>query len=107
MAIRCKTTNEQKSYKIGGDGGMRHQQSNTNRRTWRDVMESASGMDNAETSAHNLVYADSWRKCDRKDVEHASGTHKGGAPDVESWKHNNRNPHAPMETQISKSSVNS
>lgn len=70
-------------------------------------MESASGMDKAETSAHTLASADSWRKCNRKDVDHATGTHKGGAQNAESWKHNSRNPHLPMETQMLKSSSNS
>lgn len=70
-------------------------------------MGSASGMDKEDTSAHTMADVDSWRTCDRTEIEHATERHKGEALNAESWKQNSMNPHIPMETQMSKSSSNS
>lgn len=51
-----------RTYNTGRDGAVRHQQRSSSRRTWRDVMEAASGKDNTESSAHSSANADSWRR---------------------------------------------
>lgn len=95
-----------RSYIIGEEGGMRPQQRSTNKRTWRDVMHSVSGVEKAVAPDNSNAYAESGKSRNNHPAEVETEGYTGRSQNVFSGKRHCNNPQSPRHNQTSFSSSN-